>query len=516
MALVFDIRNIEVKFFSNAVINDGYKKELIIYPVLAHKVYAPVVDDLNLNIFQKYVLSILNKGNYSFENIAEWLNLDLLLVKTIAAELSNKGLLNINTLEISSKGKELIEGSFSWFNNSENIKKDIRYIFQDIFTHKIYPVVLPFDNFQENVWLGKGQLNIGTKGKKDSYNYDLISPENINLRKIRKPDANEIIEAIDKHMKIYVPDSKNDLKEAPNAISFLDEEPDLLYCATWIYSDNKNKSIENIEVADPFNIYDQAYWLKESIIKAEKQNNDAFSEVLHKLVYSIEEDQKNKASEFMDLFDRELEKELTQTFDFSLKKDNNDLYKALYEFYYEIKFYNIHKSTIHLKNAFGKSQTVLETLFKIIQLRYKDDYKEIYDIATYNTSKVIVLRDEIKEKIKKINNNSEFPEEKYPSYWRHKFFNDVGGVLKNPDNGSLRSMFVAGILASFLNNENPIYTLIQNKNNLPVRIEWIAQNRNEHGHKYSEIPLEEIENYYNDAISMYEDVKEIIQIFLNS
>ena len=183
MALVFDNRNIQIKFFSNKTLDSNLKKELIVYPVLAHKIYAPIIDDLELNIFQKYVLSILNKGNFSFKEIAEWLGLDIDLAKTIGAELANKELLNIDTLNITQKGKKLIEGTFSWFNNIESLKKDIRYIFQDVFTQELYPVVLPFNNFQENVWLEKGQLIIGTKGKKDNFHYELIKPENINLNK---------------------------------------------------------------------------------------------------------------------------------------------------------------------------------------------------------------------------------------------------------------------------------------------------------------------------------------------
>ena len=107
MALVFDNKNIQIKFFSKKKLDSNLKKELIVYPILAHKIYAPVIDDLELNIFQKYILSILNKGNYSFDEISEWLSLDLLLVKTIAAELNNKDLIDINSMNITSKGKEL-------------------------------------------------------------------------------------------------------------------------------------------------------------------------------------------------------------------------------------------------------------------------------------------------------------------------------------------------------------------------------------------------------------------------
>ena len=515
MALVFDNKNIQIKFFSKKKLDSNLKKELIVYPILAHKIYAPVIDDLELNIFQKYILSILNKGNYSFDEISEWLSLDLLLVKTIAAELNNKDLIDINSMNITSKGKELIEGIFSWFNNAESLKKDIRYIFQDVFTQELYPVVLPFDNFQENVWLEEGQLIIGTKGKKDSFNYELIKPENINLNKIRKPETEGILDALNKHIKKYVPNSKNDIKEVPNAISFLDDEPDLFYCAMWISSEQNNKQEENIDFSDPFNIYNDTYWLRNIVLKAQKQN-DTLKDAIHKLVYNIEEEEKKKVSEFMLLFDKELDKELSQKFDFTLRTELPALYSAVKEYYFDIKFYELHKDSTHLKNAFRKSQIVLETLFKEIYSRYKDDYKEVIDIQTYNGEKFIIYREEIKEKIKSINNQSLTPIEKHPSYWRHRTFNDVESALENPDKASLRALFIASILASFYNNEIPIHAILKEKNNTAIVIENIAESRNKVGHKYVEISDKEIDEYFDDAKAMQKDIEEIIQIFLKN
>jgi hypothetical protein len=515
MATVYNNRNIEVKFFAKTAIDDKCKKELILYPILAHKIHAPVINDLELNIFQKYVLSLLNKGNYSLEKIAGWLCLDPLLIKTIAVELSNKGLLNINTLVISTKGQELVKGTFSWFNNAENFKKDIRYIFQDVFTQDIYPVIMPFDEFQENVWLEKGQLNIGTKGKRDSFNYHLIEPMDIKLNGIKKPETDEIIASINKHVKQYVPNSKDDLKEAPNAIKYLDEKPDLLFCATWIYSESKTKNIESIKVSDPFNVYDQAFWLKDNILKAEKKNN-TLRDVIHSLVYNIEEEQKEQASDFMKLFDKELEKEINETFDFTLKNDYKTLYSAIKEYYFDIKFYDVHKDTTHLKNAFRKSQIVLETMFKIIQDKFQVDYNDVIDSQTYNGDKFKVFRDEIKEKIKRINSDVIFPEEKYPSYWRHRNFYGIDEALRNPDSASLRALFMASVLASIFNSKNPIYSILKKKNNFPLCVENIAENRNKFGHKYAEIPSEEIIRYSDDVKIIQKDIEEIIQIFLSS
>ena len=509
MALVFDKKNIEVKFLSNKPIDENAKNELIVYPILAHKIFAPVIDDLDLNIFQKHILSILNKGNYSLDKIAKWLSLDIDLVKTIAAELANKDLLDINTMSIKSKGKGLIEGSFSWFNNMDGLKKDIRYVFQDVFTQELFPVVLPFDNFQENVWLEKGQLKLGTKGKKDSFSYELIEPKNLILSSIRKPEIQEILSIIKKDADKYIPNSKNDLKEVSNAVNYLGEEPDLFYCAMWVSSEKNNKEEENISISDPFKIYDDAYWLRNIILNAQKQN-DALKEVIHKLVYNIEEEEKIKATEFMMSFDIELEKELNQIFDFTLITKYPMLYSAIKEYYFDLKFYEVHKDTSHLKNAFRKSQIVLETLFKIIFENYKEDYGDVISSQTYNGGRFHAYKEEIKTKINTINPNSLIPN------WYHREFKGVESALKNPDRASLRALFIAGVMASFYNNNNPIFNILTEISSFPVCIENIAESRNKVGHKYTEVADNEIDRYYDDAKKMQKEIKEIIEVFLKN
>ena len=515
MALVFDSKNIQVKFFSDKNLDRHLKKELVVYPVLAHKIYAPVIDDLELNFFQKYILSIFNKGNNSLDKISEWLCLDIALVKTIASELNNKELIDINTMNITPKGKELIEGTFSWFNNSENLKKDIRYIFQDVFTQELYPIVLPFYDFKENIKLEKDQLKIGTKGQKDSFPYQLIKPDKINFNTIKKPETNEILDALSKQIKKYMPNSENDIKKLPNAVNYIGEEADLLYCAMWIYSEKKNKKEENIELTDPFNIYDDAYWLRHTVLSAQKQE-DTLKEVIHNLVYNIEEEEKSKFSEFMQLFDKELEKEINQKFDFTLKAEYSDLYFAIKEYFFDIKFYEHHKDAAHLKSSFRKSQIVLETLFKIIFEQYKDDYADVISSQTYKGNQFTVLKDEIKAKIKKINDKAEIPKDNDSSYWKHRTFNDVKHALKNPEKASLRALFVASVMAAFYNNSIPIYKILQLKNNTAVCIDKIAESRNRVGHKYIDIADNEIDEYFEDVKKMQINIEEILQIFLKN
>lgn len=209
-------------------------------------------------------------------------------------------------------------------------------------------------------------------------------------------------------------------------------------------------------------------------------------------------------------FDKKLDKELGQVFDFTLKTEFPTLYSAVKEYYFDIKFYELHKDATHLKNAFRKSQIVLETMFKEIYNRYKEDYEDVINSQTYNGGRFHAYKDEVVTKIKTINDNTEIPN------WYHKEFKDVYNALKNPDKASLRALFIASVLASFYNNDIPIFDILNKKNNTAVCIENIAENRNKVGHKYVEISDKEIDKYFDDAKTMQKDIKEIIQILLEN
>jgi hypothetical protein len=192
------------------------------------------------------------------------------------------------------------------------------------------------------------------------------------------------------------------------------------------------------------------------------------------------------------------------------------LYSAIKEYYFDIKFYEVHKDASCLKNAFIKSQIVMETFFTIVHNNFAKHYKEVLKNQDNNGRYFKVKRDEIKAKIKSINNNAITPEEKYPSSWRHQEFKGIDGALNTPSSSSLRALFIASVMASFNNNENPIFKILKEKNNFSICIENIAESRNKVGHKYTEVADCEIDQYFDDVLIMQKDIKEIIEVFLKN
>lgn len=509
MALVFDYRNIKIDCFSNEIPEDNFNKQLIIYPVLSYKIYAPVLDDMNLNLFQKSVLSILNKGRYEVQEVSSWLKLHPLLVKTILAELNNKGLFDGGKNTITKKGKELIEGTYSWFASAESLRKDIRYIYQDIYTHKLYPVLIDIEKDNKNIYFEDNKFCVGSIGKKDSFDYKLIEPNNHDLKNPPKPDNQDVFKAINKHAKQFVPNSRDDIKNVPNAIQFLDEEPTLSYIATWIYIDKNISYSDEFEVLDPFNVYEETFWLKDSIMKAAK-NNKAIVNVLDSLTIDAKAKEKEKLTENMKVFHTEVEEEINKKFDFTLQ-EFSELRSALSEFYYDIKFYDIHKSAIYLKNTFRKAQIVLETLFKTIFEKSPSGYKQVKFV--YNKAgrgmRDIPVKD-VESKIRNINKDCIIPK------WYYNFgAREMGKALTNPNKTSLRTLYVAAAVASYYDRKNPVFQLLQKKDDLLIFLEKVAEGRNAVGHKYLEISDDEIDKYYDDVKEVENGINEIIIIFLN-
>lgn len=498
MALVYDRKDINIEYYSKTIPDDKYNKKLIIYPVLKYKVYAPILEDIKLNLFQKAVLSVLNKGNHSIQEISQWLKLDKLLIQTILAELQNKGFYDASKHYISEKGRELIEGKFSWFANAENLRQDIRYIYQDVYTHKLYPVLMDIEQDNAKMYLKSNKFHFKTMGKHDIFDYDLIEPQSRHLRSISRPNNDDVFDAINKHVQTYISNSEKDIKEKPNAIQFLDNEPHLVFISSWIFIDKNNGEIEEFEVKDPFNVHEEAFWLKEGIEKS--------SDVLESLVLDVREKENKEKSSSINEMQKEVEKDISKKFDNTIIEHDN-IYKSLCEFYLDLKFYKHKNSGKFLKDAFRQSQIILETLFHDIYQRHKDGYKKVLMVDEKLENLFVT---EITKKLFSINSNCKVPD------WKYKKFtpNLIKPALNKPNKASLRALYVGAILASWHDNHNPMYNLIKQKNDLLLFFEKIADERNKVGHKYHDVKDNEITDYSSKVEEAKLGIEEIITIFL--
>ena len=495
MPLLFDKNNITIDFISKPLENnDKYKSKTIVLPALRWKIYAPVIEELKLNIFQKTVLSILNKGNYSISEIANWLNLDFQLIQMVITELNQEGYLNNGV--ITDKGRALIEDTFSWFNNAKDIKKDIYYIYQDVYTQELYPSIVKFDPTSNSYDYKDNKIQ---KSSDESIYVNFIEPRGVKLDKIKIPDINEIFEALQKESKIINNESS---KMPSNLIQLLDNEPTLSFLATIIYTHKDETDVDNFKVLDPFQNEDVAFWLKDNLMTSSKNNQYIFN-LINSLVEDAKNIKKEQFSEALKEIHKEAKQKMENTFDDSLKQYDK-LYKALEDFYKDIHQYEYEKNGKYLKEAFKNSQTVLETLFDYIYKLNPEGYQTVLkaDKTLYQ-----VDIDIINKKILKINPDIKLPE------WRVRYIKNLQYAMKNKAM-SLRPAYIAAILASYYDRNNMMVSLINSKNDLIIFLEKVTNARNSVGHQYKDIQEHQIGEYFNEAIEIQDGIEEIVTIFL--
>lgn len=503
MALVFDYNNIKVDFLSRVLDNssDKYNTKTILFPVLRYKVFAPSIEVLGLNIFQKSVLSILNKGKFDIQKISSWLKLDAQLVQMIFSELIQKSFISSNG-EITEAGRALIEGSFSWFDNAEDIKKDIYYIYQDIYSQNLYPVLMKFDTSRDFFEYENRKIKIDSKGKGNAIPASLLEPKGIRLDAIQQPEVEEIFQVIKKHSKIEKTSSEG---VPPNLIQYIDNEATVAYLATTIYIAKEDHDLENIKVLDPFGIDEDVNgWLKDSLKNASNKNKN-IKDIFSKLVIDARKIEQENISNVLKDIHQEAIEILESTFDYSLRL-HDDLNKSLEEFYRDLQFYHHHEDGKYLKEAFKNSQTVLETLFKNIYNNNIDNYKKIQKSNT--SSNIYVF--EVEKKVKRINLKCEIPTE--TTFWKHEKFKDIKKAMRAE--GSLRAKYIGAILAAYYDSNNLMYKIMNQKDDVLVFLEKVAEGRNKVGHKYKDISDRDIKNYENEVFDIKLGIEEIIKIFL--
>ncbi len=499
MALVFDYNNIKIDFLSEPFnhSSDKYNTKLLVLPVLRYKIYAPVIEDLELNVFQKTVLSLLNKGNFDIQQINKWLNIDTQLIQMILAELSQKGFVNNGV--ITPTGRELIEGTFSWFNNAEDIQKDIYYVYQDIYTKELYPALMKFDPTSDFFEYQDKKISKESKGQSKEIYASLIEPKGIHLGSIRHPEVEEVFQVIKKRSPNNLSSEEN---IPPNLVQFLDEEATLSFLATTAYVEKNTSEINDIKVLDPFCLESKAYWLKDSLFFA-SLHNERLKDIFGKMLENAEEKRREQISDGLKEIKKEAIEIIDNTFDYSLNL-YADLYKSVEEFYRDMKLYEYHQDGKHLKEAFKNSQTVLETLFDYV---YKENKRSYTEVLKHQNNLNNLDVEIIKAKVLKMS-----PECQVPT-WRFEKFRGLEQAMGNKAL-SLRPRYVSAILACWHDRENVMYKLILQKSDILVYLEKVADGRNAVGHKYKDISDSKIGQYYTEIVDIKNGLEEIIKIFL--
>ncbi len=167
----------------------------ILYPLWGYRITAPSITNRRLNHFQKAVLGLLQCGIANIDKIAELLGIAKELSAYVFEQLRGKGLIFADGT-LSKRGQdyhyELAEGDL----NSEDF--EVGYIFQDMWTHKLYPhfeqKISNFELDYEYSDEGRITLDVGTVGAPDPIYPFIVYPPDRQPKVY--PESLQILEAI--------------------------------------------------------------------------------------------------------------------------------------------------------------------------------------------------------------------------------------------------------------------------------------------------------------------------------
>lgn len=237
------------------------KVQAVLWPVWVHKVLYPEVQQPKMNLYQKVVMRLIRAKTNDAEDISQLTGMHINLVKLIQAELYSRGWINAQVTTLTEDGINAINEADQ---QSEQLTSG--YLFQDAYTGKLWPriekrlnVIEPIDTAAKFPEFQRDRKTGRTfKPFKPSENHKLPS----------QPNAREALEAWQDYRNDYRAASQlysnHDIPEQIrlSGIRMQDVQAERAWIVVWITPGN---SFSLWSIKDPFNMRDEAWWLKDSL-----------------------------------------------------------------------------------------------------------------------------------------------------------------------------------------------------------------------------------------------------------
>ena len=493
-------KNNEIEFYGVKPKNYDSKK-LILIPFYQYKIYAPKPVRSTLNIFQKAILSIFKSKRLENDKIRDLTGFDIELIRLIISELLASQYLD-NNKTITQRGKDILEKELIDI-DLENDEYTYGYVYQNPFNLDFFSF---FNTQQERADIikyneqGYPIIEIGTKGEPYQPFLNILFPKVI--KQPVTPDAEQIINVVKKHKRIlnntsYLSDAEEDDKvdSAKNQyinklgkISIINEEPDCIYLATYIYVPNE---ANDWEILHPFGLQKNSQSLK-ILIKANYRKQKQFKDITDKLLgKSNEREQKQKDEVYQKMYDDakiEIENRLGSDF------LTNSLFHTLLslEKNYNSKDY---------KYIPIEAQQIGETIFSEIWGQNKTILKVI---ITSNDRTII------REKVNAFLNLG------YKIKSPHSVIVDARQIRNyiQKGQGSLRAKLAGALLCSVDNKDFILNKILTDNQNTLGNLDNIAKIRNKYAH--GSISKKDNASLKSDVEKIREDIYSFIKLYLKN
>ncbi|MGI0480066.1 hypothetical protein ACN4EE_04670 [Geminocystis sp. CENA526] len=506
-------------------------REYILFPSYYYRVLAPRVSSRKLNILEKAVLGICRVGAFTAEEIGEKLDIGRDLSALIMSELQCTHFIDHQGL-ITKKGKQILQDELI---ETEDLIAG--YVFQEPWQGELFPRFIENLEYAETRFNDNGfpELVLGTTGK--PFYQRIFMPLPVNDTLMRKPNPRDILRAIKIHNQTLTHrHQKNDIEtneqswhfdKLPelNRISFIEEQPQPVWLATFIYTPELNfdEFTENHwQICDPFGLGDSP-WLYRQINKCLKKQDDFPLQKPIESLLNKTEKQKETPTEyqewikyFNEIAINTVENKLSLAITkweslyqglITIETINQEIDQFKQEKYSPYAQYSFDDK---LKDLIVKCQKILENLFLIIAVQYPTNecWKLLDDQdKEYNQ----ILLEKVVETIgfKPLNPESKNHLIKLP---RSLLSVDINKIKSASDyqSGSLRGYVIASLLTAYNYEQHPLYFFAEKMPNLLFELDKLADLRNKSGHYSSQKLTQDMEKKQIDL------VYQLIELFLQN
>ena len=455
----------------------------ILYPLWGYRITAPSTTNRRLNHFQKAVLGLLQCGVVNVGKIAELLGVAKELTAYVFEQLRGKGLISADGT-LTKRGQdiyfELSEGDL----NSEDF--EVGYVFQDMWTHKLYPhfeqKLSSYEIDYEYSDQDRIVLDVGTVGTPKMVKPFILYPPNPVPKSI--PKSLQILKAI----KVFRQLEYNSLEGKPQfpetsgssieKISLIGSDPIQCYVQCLLHFPPIGN---NWSITDPFRrgLNPQIKTRLESLV----DHNDGLSNLIQSMELKMNDQQASRLNSNQ-TESKPLKEKLTDHFGDGLLKFG-DIYEILFDLWHLHETWS-EEENFKRSNARGLLSTtgvLMEALLSVVNQVQQTEIEELKPLLSEDKDMNVKILEAIAEKLHfniplpvlltRVSGKSLINEYKYES-------------------GSIRPKAVISLLAANNENLHPFRVIGPKYPDLFKRIDSIAQSRNPMQH-YSPGSKEESE-----------------------
>lgn len=457
--------------------NKVAKNKFLLWPAYGFRIAAPVPRPHHLNLFQKYVLAMLQAGVQHPPEIGQLLGLSPELIGYILTELTQ---LNLSDEQgnLTKLGKEFLKQE-----SLQNQELASGYIFQDPFTGKFWPRFVEQLEFAELEYDDKQRIYLllgSNSSPRHERAFRVLFDKNICF----PPKSEEIVEICTKHWNEVAHFKKLRSRETGETennypltfpiqlsqIALISKQAIACFLTTYIYLPQSAQVSPMWQICDPFGL-GQQNWFREIVEQQSIQDEN-----LKNFIQDMFSDAQQANHEHVDVFTQNYENSLNQVYTrLPGIKISDEILSALADMELivdEIRHTDLHVALGKIKDTITKFQIVLLSLFQYIQKQFPLDKMWLNQVltnydSTYNTK---ILDQTAKSLNFLLTESSQLPD-----CLRNVQFYDIQQICDHSIAETLPAQVIASLLATSNHWQHPLRSVANQMPDLLLKIADICE-----------------------------------------